>query len=1016
MPKKCWIGILLILSACSGGKEVDKNLKALIVTHKLDAAFEADLQALPQNKALADLGAELFFSPDLSIDGSVSCASCHHPDKGGADGVALPIGIGGGDSKNVGEARIKAAEKTYSANTPKGFIPRNTPTVFNTSLYKKNVFWDGRVQYEEMAPGHKKIRTGFNVSPVNPTYYEENSLLQTQARMPLTSPFEMKGGLLPNKNNVEIEQGIIDFLRTSEHWCLQFNAVFKSENCNESITLTHLTNVLSEFQATLVFVNSPFENYIKGDDSALTLQQKKGAILFFSEPSMGGLGCSTCHSGKTFSDEKFYNLGIPASGLGTNDAGWDYGRANVDKSAIDFSFKTPSLLNITTTAPYFYNGVAATLKDAVNHHQLQNRIDKNLTIIKIPNVNYDAINAAITNRFINNNEKTISLLPKDITPEQMSDVLVFLDSLTDPCLLDKKCMSAFQRDIFETKREVIESAVYTVPENKMRALQANEIKRPVITCESPIKAHSGKGLFFSIHGKDVGLSHTKTLGVINPGWLLEMVNYGGVSVTDVNNDCLDDIIFDAGENGLVFYLQTQSGQFSRQAYPVKQQAGEVTPLIMDFDGDYKYDLFVGNMGKAPAYIVFDFMSQKNDVMYIPDLTGPVINASIADIDLDGDMDIVFAFWRTYKSIRQPHLWLNDGQGNLAPKNEGLILRDTETVKFAGGEDAIRSSVEIPIGPNDLTFTPNFTDIDNDGDQDLLLAADFHRSQIFRNDGGNYMDITDKKVIDDDNGMGAAIGDFDNNGFVDWYITSIFSQDLPGYTGNRLYKNKGKGQFSQIRENIMIKESAWSWGACAADFNNDGLLDIFYVSGFGEKLETAKYISPKQEELSNTLSESYASFNKAHPRLLINKGQNRFENISADIGLDKPLNARGVACFDYEQDGDIDIVAVPLEGTPTVFKNHLDGFANWLDVKVIGLPMNTESIGTKIQLVTENGAQYREIRFENNYLSRNSAQVHFGLGKSTKVIRLEIQFPEPNTKTVVINNPDINKIHVIYQEK
>ena len=91
------------------------------------------------------------------------------------------------------------------------------------------------------------------------------------------------------------------------------------------------------------------------------------------------------------------------------------------------------------------------------------------------------------------------------------------------------------------------------------------------------------------------------------------------------------------------------------------------------------------------------------------------------------------------------------------------------------------------------------------------------------------------MIKDQAGMGAAVGDYDNDGDFDWFVTSIFDLDYGGaYFGNRLYRNDGAGNFSDITFHADVAHGAWGWGACAKDFDQDGFLDIFHVNGWREE--------------------------------------------------------------------------------------------------------------------------------------------------------------------------------------
>ncbi|MDX1695879.1 MAG: cytochrome c peroxidase, partial [Ketobacteraceae bacterium] len=849
------------LTACSENKALDEKLRALITAQQLDQPFAPDIET--PSPLLAELGGQLFFSPDLSIDGSVACASCHHPEKAGTDGIALPVGIGAGDSSLVGQARLDAAREANPSQSLEGLIPRNSPSVFNAVLYRKRLFWDGRVQYQQSsAPGSApRVIAGFGAAQHNPSNYLQENLLQTQARMPLTSSFEMKGGQKPDRNSHEIEQDILLFLQAQPHWCKAFARVFGLRPCDELITLNHLTRALAAFQATLIFTDSPFQRYIDGENDALSALQKRGAIAFLTDTDKGGAGCVHCHSGKTFTSERFYNINIPPSGRGANDNGWDLGRHNVDKTAARFSFRVPTLLNAAHTAPYFHNGIATTLEDAIRYKQTAADAKKPQHAVHLDDIDYPAVREAITEDFAKGAAKP--LLPEKLSEQRIEALAAFIRSLSDDCVADADCSKQFVHErIASARKQKAERPA--LPAQTWRA--ARNPVLPSVNCQANTPAATNNGTGFSRHDLDTGLAHERHIGLIKKGWLIDVVNYASVAAVDLDYDCFDELLFDAGEQGLKLYYQQPDGTFVEQPLPLEKPEGAVNALPMDLDGDYRFDLFLGNYGAGPALVAFDFAKGAEDIAALTTLTGPVINASLGDINNDGYQDMVLGMWRSFSSFKQPHIWINDGQGNLTA-NEGFInLAQHE--KQVGGNEQVKRQNRSALGVADLTFTPNLVDINNDGYQDLLLASDFFRSQVMKNASGRFQDITDKQVIDDTNGMGAAVGDFDNNGTMDWFVTSIVDQTAPGLTrGHRLYLNEGGGQYRQAA--MVNKDVEWSWGACTADFNNDGYLDLFYISGYGEPLPTATYESDAQQDASEKFLRELDRYSQSRPTLLIN---------------------------------------------------------------------------------------------------------------------------------------------------
>ncbi len=1006
LSTSCLVVVLILLSACSESDGLDGELFSYLESNGLDQAFEVDHEVT--NTDLKELGGDLFYSPDLSVFGSISCASCHHPKTGGADGLNLPIGVGGGKSLDIGDQRLKASINQFGGHGLMGLIPRNSPTVINASLYKQNLFWDGRVQRAIDSTGRESIKVGFGISSLNPAAYQQKSLLQAQARLPLSSPFEMKGISPSYENDQEIEYRVISQLRDVDYWCKRFESVFSLGACDQNISLDNLTLALAEYQASLVLTNSPFQRYIEGDKESLSEDQKKGALLFYKSKSEGGLGCVGCHSGKILSDEKFYDLAIPGSGIGANDDGLDYGRNNVDKNEKLKSFKVPSLLNISETAPYFHNGSAETLNDAVLMHILDSRQLAKLKLIKLDGVEYDLPRDRQEKAF-RSNKQLLEKMPQKITQEELTQVLSFMESLSDKCFSDEVCVNALIREeksFFDHKILAPQSAdVMNLVASKQPAIS------PKMSCNNKPKSNKEGAFSFSPLG-DIGLDESRELGVVRRGSWFDAVNYAGASVVDVNYDCLDDMVLDLGVKGIKLYLQQADGSFDESPLFFSQTSDQLFPMVLDLDGDYRFDLIVGSLGSKSAYVVNDFMGEKSKRQDLEGVSGPVINASSADIDGDGDIDLSFAFWRTFKSLGQPHIWMNEGDGVFRAQKNKLSIRSYDSVKFVGEGVKLRN-YDIPLGKQDLTFTPNFTDIDNDGDVDLLLAADFHRSQIFENRDGILTDITDPEVVSDSNGMGAAVGDFNNDGYQDWFVTSIFDQKQQRLNGHRIYWNTGKNnQFTS--EVINPGEDEWSWGACAADFNNDGFLDIFYISGFGEEVKSAVFETDFQQSLVGSYFEGFKTFAKPRPKLLLNNQKGGFEEVGADIGLDSVLAGRGIACFDHQQDGDIDILVMPLEGEPRLLQNQLNGKENWIQIKLLGLPGNTEAFGVSVVLQVQGEKQYRQVRLENNYISRNPATLHFGLGDNDSIDELMVKLPNYG-RVMRIKSPSINQLHVIRLE-
>jgi len=262
------------------------------------------LKITTDNKKVA-LGSKLFFDTILSKDNTISCATCHRMDMGGADGLPMSFGING----QIGNI--------------------NTPTVFN-STFNFVQFWDGRAKN-----------------------------LQEQAIGPIENPVEMG-------HNID---NIVEILKSTEYHKL-FKAIYK-----DGVTKENITDAIAEFEKSLITPNSPFDNYLRGDNNAITQNQKDGYALFKSH------GCISCHHGINIGGNLYAKFGV--IGEVKSDS---MGRFSVTKNPYDkYFFKVPTLRNIELTSPYLHNGQIEKLEDVVkfmSHFQLGKTLTEN-EVLKI---------------------------------------------------------------------------------------------------------------------------------------------------------------------------------------------------------------------------------------------------------------------------------------------------------------------------------------------------------------------------------------------------------------------------------------------------------------------------------------------------------------------------------------------------------------------------------------------------------------------------------------------------------
>lgn len=441
---------------------------------------------------------------------------------------------------------------------------------------------------------------------------------------------------------------------------------------------------------------------------------------------------------------------------------------------------------------------------------------------------------------------------------------------------------------------------------------------------------------------------------------------GGVAAGDYDGDGWVDLYVVAGDAGTnALYRNRGDGTFEEVAHAAGvalSQRRSSGPVFADYDGDGHLDLFVGAVDSAGPTL---FRNRGNGSFQAQDTTrlfptGPYTSSTFGDYDLDGDLDLFVTHWGLFSRVRRiDHLWRNNGDGTFSPATTEAGLE----IKTAAG----------PLGLQ-WSFTANFADIDNDGWPDLLLASDFGLSQVFLNNRGGTFTETTSEVISDENGMGAAVGDYDNDGDLDWFVTSIFDgtgvpREEWGATGNRLYRNRGDGSFEDVTDASGVRDGSWGWAACFADFDNDGWLDLFHVNGWdGDPM-----------------------FVDQPARLFMSNGDGSFSDRAAEAGVADRGDGRAVVCFDYDRDGDIDVFIGNHEGASRLYRNE-GGENGFLTVRLRGRSPNTEAIGARVHVMAGGRVQLRELRAGSNYVSQDPAEAHFGLGRSSIVDEVRVVWP------------------------
>lgn len=372
------------------------------------------------------LGRDLFYDPVLSGNRNISCASCHHPSLGTSDGVSLSLGEGG---TGLGPDRT-----AVTGQEPPTRIPRNAPALWNLGAYEyATMFHDGRVELDDTAP------FGLRMPADRPLERGLPSPLAAQAMLPPLSPEEMAGQRGENAVADAVARG-----DASAAWTLLANRVDELPGYRDRFTQAigqspvHFTDIATALAEFITFefqsINAPFDAYLSGGDNALSVQQLRGMDLFY-----GKADCATCHAGTFQTDHDFHAIAMPQIGPGKKPGGYaDLGRQAITNDPEDrYRFRTPSLRNITETAPYGHSGAFSELRSVVQHHAAPMRslmqYDRSQAILHdLPVNDWQAMDD--TDELIEIAAAT-ELPDIPLTEAEIDDIVAFLGTLTDPASL-----------------------------------------------------------------------------------------------------------------------------------------------------------------------------------------------------------------------------------------------------------------------------------------------------------------------------------------------------------------------------------------------------------------------------------------------------------------------------------------------------------------------------------------------------------------------------------------------------
>lgn len=448
----------------------------------------------------------------------------------------------------------------------------------------------------------------------------------------------------------------------------------------------------------------------------------------------------------------------------------------------------------------------------------------------------------------------------------------------------------------------------------------------------------------------------------------------GQAFGDIDNDGFLDLYVTDSTGPNTLYRNNGDGTFSiaRQFEQVANHLTSGGAIFVDYNNDGYSDLYVLNLGPNALYrndkgLRFVDVSEAAGVAD----PGKGQTAAFGDYDNDGFVDLYVTNW-------------------ACPECDGDPLVTSKDVLYRNLGNGTFEDVRHLLGDIELSgagFVASFLDYDDDGDLDIYLVNDkgypgpreeggpMNRNVLWENRGPGCGGWCFEERAEEAgaayglDGMGLAIGDYDNDEDLDLFFTNIGDPVM--------LANQGDGTFVDATEATGVAYDHESWGAAFLDYDNDGALDLYYALGNAFGFE-----SPN--------------------RLFHNRGDGTFEDVSDTSGADDAAYSIGVATGDYDNDGAVDIVVGDWARGYRLLRNlaNEQHDRNWITLKLIGrAPVNRDAIGARVTVVTTGGRRLlQEVKCGSSNGSGNDLRLHFGLGDEG-VERLQVRWPDGVTETI-----------------
>jgi len=446
----------------------------------------------------------------------------------------------------------------------------------------------------------------------------------------------------------------------------------------------------------------------------------------------------------------------------------------------------------------------------------------------------------------------------------------------------------------------------------------------------------------------------------------------------------------------------------------------------DYDNDGYEDVLIYKWGKPELYHndAGKHFTRVTDTAGLP----PWVNANTAiwfDYDNDGKLDLFLGGYYP-EDVNLWHLKTT----KIMPESFEYAQNGGRKYLFHNLGNGRFEEVSEKLGINSRRWAlaAVAADFRDTGYPDLFIANDYGVSELYLNERGKHFREAGKETgvgYAPKSGMTASVGDILNQGRYGVFVTNISEEGVLVQGNNLWMPQPGASadhiQFENVANAMGVELGGWSFGAQFGDLNNDGYLDLYQVNG-NVSLDPDRsywYDYSKVAGGNRTIISDAANWPPLNGRSLsgyqqkrvwINDGAGQFKEVAQLVGVTDRFDGRSVALADFSNTGALDAVVANQKGPVLLYKNHVDPRNKWIEFNLVGRSSNRSAIGADVRVFWNGQEQRQEVSGGSGFCAQNQRRLHFGLGKTTGVDRVEIRWPSGRIQK--ITSPALDQIHTI----